>query len=88
MKNLSGALLFSQQLVVSAQRHGSTRSKSARISTLQEYRAHAAIPYLDSLIENINQGFTDEAVKILYAASIFDPAEGTIHTFSPLLDHD
>ena len=38
-----------------AQSHGSARSKSARISTLQEYREHVAIPYLDSLIENINE---------------------------------
>ena len=41
--------------IVVGQRHGSARSKSARISTLQVYREHVAIPYLDSLIENINQ---------------------------------
>ena len=62
-------------IVVGAQRHGSTRSKSARISTLQEYRECVAIPYLDCLIENINRRFTDEAVKILSATSVFDPTK-------------
>ena len=62
-------------IVVGAQRHGSGRSKSARISTLQEYRECVAIPYLDCLIENINRRFTDEAVKILSATSVFDPTK-------------
>ena len=62
-------------IVVGAQRHGSARSKSARISTLQEYTECVAIPYLDCLIENINRRFTDEAVKILSATSVFDPTK-------------
>ncbi len=33
------------------------------------------MPYLYSLIENINQRFMDEAVKVLSAAAIFDPAK-------------
>ena len=65
-------------IVVGAQRHGSARSKSARISTLQEYRECVAIPYLDRLIENINRKFTDEAVKILSATSFFDPTKFSI----------
>ncbi len=61
-------------VVVDAQIHES-RSRSARIITIQQYRDRVAIPYLDSLLDNINRRFTNDSVKILSATSVFDPTK-------------
>lgn len=45
------------------------------IHTTEDYQEHVVIPYLDSLIENINQRFSDKAVKLLVATSISNPPE-------------
>ena len=39
-----------------------------------EYRTLVAIPYVDSLLLNIKSRFTDKAVKIVTAMSIFSPS--------------
>ncbi len=62
-------------IVVSEHRRRSSHLKSDSLNFLHEYREKIAVPYLDSLIENINQRFKDEAVKVLSAAAIFDPAK-------------
>ena len=56
-------------------RHGSARSRFALISNTKEYRSQIAIPYIDSLVDNINRRFSDKAVKLLVASSIFNPAQ-------------
>ena len=45
------------------------------ISTVKDYQELVVIPYIDSLIGNINARFSDKAVKLLVATSIFNPAE-------------
>ena len=51
--------------------HGSARSRWSSITTTAEYRTLVAIPYVDSLIKS---RFTDKAVKIVTAMSIFSPS--------------
>ena len=51
---------------------GSHRSTSIR--TIAEYHARVAIPYIDTLLENINQRFSEDALSVITAMSIFNPA--------------
>ena len=53
---------------------GGTRNCSAGASTLSRYRNEVAIPYIDALMSNINSRFSDQAVKLLFSSSIFNPA--------------
>ncbi len=63
---------------------GSTRSRWFSISTT-EYRTQVAIPYIDALLENIESRFTDKAVEIITAMSIFNPfllpTEDSLHSY-------
>ena len=54
--------------------HGSARSSWSSITTTAEYRTLVAIPYVDSLLLNIKSRFTDKAMKIGTAMSIFSPS--------------
>ena len=54
---------------------GSARSRFALIKSVEEYLLHVAIPYIDTLINNINRRFSDKIVKLLVATSIFNPAQ-------------
>ena len=54
--------------------HGSARSRQSSITTTDEYRTLVAIPYVNSLLLNIKSRFTDKAVKIVTAMSIFIPS--------------
>ena len=40
-----------------------------------DYQSHIAIPYIDSLMDNIKRRFSAKAVKLLVATSIFNPAQ-------------
>ena len=73
----SALKLLEEKFAINIGRHniGSARSKWMSICTIKDYREQVVIPYLDSLIENINQRFSDKAVKLLVATSIFNPAE-------------
>ena len=51
---------------------GSHRSTSIR--TIAEYHARVAVPYIDTLLENINQRFSEDALSVITAMSIFNPA--------------
>ena len=53
---------------------GSARSRWFSITTIAEYQTQVAIPYIDALLENIKNRFTDKAVKIITAMSIFNPS--------------
>ena len=53
---------------------GSARSRWFSITTIAEYQTQVAIPYIDALLENIKSRFTDKAVKIITAMSIFNPS--------------
>ena len=50
---------------------GSHRSS---IKTIAEYCARVAVPYIDTLLENINQRFSEDALSVITAMSIFNPA--------------
>ena len=54
--------------------HGFPRSHWSSITATAEYRTLVAIPYVDALLENIKSRFTDKAVKIVTAMSIFNPS--------------
>ena len=54
--------------------HGSARSHWSSITTIAEYRTLVAIPYVDALLANIKSRFTDKAVKVVTAMSIFNPS--------------
>ena len=54
--------------------HGSARSHWSSITTTAEYQTLVAIPCVDSLLLNIKSRFTDKAVKIVAAMSIFSPS--------------
>ena len=55
-------------------KHGSRRSNWSFIRSVCEYRTLVAIPYIDSLLENIRNRFSDRSLKIVTAMSIFNPA--------------
>ena len=44
------------------------------ITTIAEYRTSLALPYDDALLANIKSRFTDKAVKVVTAMSIFNPS--------------
>ena len=44
------------------------------ITTIAECQTLVAIPYVDALLANIKSRFTDKAVKVVTAMSIFNPA--------------
>ena len=52
-------------------RRSSTRSDSA--TTMSVYGDAVAIPYIDALVSNINNHFSDSAVNLLVSSSIFNP---------------
>ena len=45
---------------------GSHRSTSIR--TIAEYHARVAVPYIDTLLENINQRFSEDALSVITRA--------------------
>ena len=55
-----------------------TRGLSVRSSTivqsLPEFRTKVALPYIDALLHNVHNRFSDEAVKLLVSSSVFSPA--------------
>ena len=55
---------------------GSARSRWFSITTIAEYRTEVAIPYIDALLinKNMKSRFTDKAVKIIMAISVFNPS--------------
>ena len=55
-------------------KYGSRRSNWSSITSVCEYRTLVAIPYIDSLLENIRNRFSDRSLKIVTAMSIFNPA--------------
>ena len=55
-------------------KHGSRRSNWSSITSVCEYRTLVEIPYIDSLLENIRNRFSDRSLKIVTAMSIFNPA--------------
>ncbi len=63
---------------------GSTRSRWFSISTIAEYRTQVAI-IIDALLEIIKSRFTDKAVEIITAMSIFNPSllptEDSLHSY-------
>ena len=52
---------------------GPTVRKSPPLS-VQQFRVQVAIPYLDTLIANINSRFSGEVVELVVSASVFNPA--------------
>lgn len=53
---------------------GVTRGASS-FSDLKGFRDSVVIPYIDILVENIENRFAEEGVRLLMAASIFNPAQ-------------
>ena len=49
-------------------------TKRQRQQTKEEEEVEVAIPYLDTLIANINSHFSGEVVELLVSASVFNPA--------------
>ena len=43
-------------------------------NSISEFQTKVAIPYIDSLTSNINHRFSDEVVKLVVSASIFNPS--------------
>ena len=52
---------------------GPTVRKSPPLS-VQQFRVQVAIPYLDTVIANINSRFSGELVELVGLASVFNPA--------------
>ena len=50
---------------------GCTRNTTA--TSVNEFRVQVAIPYLDALVSNIKSRFSDDVVKVVTSASIFNP---------------
>ena len=46
----------------------------ARAQTLTSYRTNVALPYINSLLHNIHDRFSGEAVDLLVSSSVFNPA--------------
>ena len=42
--------------------------------SLVDFRAKAALPYIDCLVHNIHNQFSGEAVSLLVSSSVFNPA--------------
>ena len=49
------------------------RNSTRRDTTMSEYRDAVAIPYIDTLVSNINCRFSELAVNVLVSSSIFNP---------------
>ena len=65
---------------------GSARSKFRSVQDVKEYTEKIATPYIDTLMANIKRRFSNEAVKLLTATSIFNPAllpaaEGSLSSY-------
>ena len=52
-------------------KHGSRRSNWSSITSVCEYRTLVAIPYIDSLLENIRNRFSDRSLKIVHVTAMF-----------------
>ena len=63
-----------QDIHVVLGKHGSRRSNWSSITSVCEYRTLVAIPYMDSLLENIRNRFSDRSLKFVTVMSIFNPA--------------
>lgn len=48
--------------------------RAQAFTTLNEYRNFVAIPYIDSLLLNIKNRFSDKVVQLLVSAAVFNPA--------------
>ena len=55
-------------------KHGSRRGNWSSITSMCEYQTLVVILYIDSLLENIRNRFSDRSLKIVTAMSIFNPA--------------
>ena len=53
--------------------YGSSRSTASTVKTVFEYRSLISIPYIDELLGNIKLRFSDKAVNIIVAMSVFSP---------------
>ena len=53
---------------------GTSRNALA-FSNLKSFRDSVALPYIDTLVQNIENRFSEEGVQLLMAASIFNPAQ-------------
>ena len=78
-ENSEWVSLVNEKICVLEQEHGIEMSRtfgSSRLSiqTMDDYRTKVAIPYIDKLLDNIKQRFSDDALKIVVAMSIFNPA--------------
>ena len=51
------------------------RSTDSSISSVGSFRQSTALPYIDALIENIQNRFSEKEVSLLVAMSIFNPAQ-------------
>ena len=51
-----------------------TRSLAEETSDIQHFQTSVAVPYIDHLLENIQNRFSDKAVEILVAASVLSPS--------------
>ena len=65
--------LLKEKHDISLGTHGSSRSRWSSITTIAQYQTLVAIPYVNALLENIKSRFTDKAMKIVIAMSIFNP---------------
>ena len=78
-ENSDWVSLVNEKVSVLEQEHGIEMSHtfgSSRLSirTITDYRTRIAIPYIDKLLENIKQRFSDNALKVVVAMSVFNPA--------------
>ena len=65
-----------------------TVSRWSFITTIAQYRILVAIPCVNALLENIKIKFTDKAVKIIIAMSIFNPILLSIEDSLPSYDNE
>ena len=55
---------------------GMTRqSKTSDVSTIEQFRTAVAIPYINTLTQNIKNRFANKEVSISVAVSVFNPAQ-------------
>ena len=77
--------LLEEKYDITLSTHGSVRRHWSSITTTARYQTLVAIPYVDSLLLNIKIRFTDKAVKIVTAMSIFShsllPAEASLPSY-------
>ncbi len=75
--------LLNEKHDITLSTHGAARSRWSSITTTAEYQTLVAIPYVHSLLLNIKSRFTDKAVKIVTAMSIFSPSLLPAEAFLP-----